>query len=82
MFVRWASIFIRDDHVRGYGPWFRKNVAAVLRHANAAGLVDQDWSRQTGTGTLLAFSCSSAVVLLQWWPPHAPAGGQATAAGG
>jgi hypothetical protein len=71
MFVRWASIFIRDSHVRGYGAWFRRNVAAVRNHVNAAGLMNEDWPAQTGTGTLTAFSCSSAVVLLQWYPPPA-----------
>jgi hypothetical protein len=73
MFVRWASIFITDNHVRGYGPWFRRNVAAVESHVNAAGLVNEDWPAQTGNGTLTAFSCSSAVVLLQWYPPAASA---------
>jgi Glycosyl hydrolase family 76 len=69
MFVRWASIFIRDNHVRGYGPWFRQNAAAVRSRVNAAGLMNEDWSAQTGTDPLSAFSCSSAVVLLQWYPP-------------
>lgn len=69
MFVRWATIFIRDDHVRGYGAWFRRNVTAVRDHINAAGLMNEDWPVRTGSGTLTAFSCSSAVVLLQWYPP-------------
>jgi len=73
MFVRWASIFINDNHISGYDAWFQQNVAAVQSHVNAAGLTDQDWSTQTGTGTLSAFSCSSAVVLLQWYPPAPPA---------
>jgi hypothetical protein len=71
MFVRWASIFIKNNHVPGYTAWFRQNVSAVLSHANANGLMNEDWSVQTGTRTLLAFSCSSAVVLLQWYPPPA-----------
>jgi hypothetical protein len=69
MFVRWASIFIDDNHVPGYGAWFRQNVAAALSHVNGNGLINEDWSAQTGAGPLLAFSCSSAVVLLQWYPP-------------
>jgi predicted alpha-1,6-mannanase (GH76 family) len=72
MFVRWATTFINDNHVRGYRPWFQRNVAAVRDHINAAGLMDENWPVQTGGGTLTAFSCSSAVVLLQWYPPAAP----------
>jgi len=71
MFVRWASTFINDNHIPGYETWFRENVIAVQSHSNAAGLMDEDWSAQTGTETLSAFSCSSAVVLLQWYPPAA-----------
>ena len=74
IFVRWASIFINDNHVQGYGPWFQLNATAVQSRLNDAGLMNEDWSAQTGTGTLSAFSCSSAVVLLQWYPPTASAG--------
>jgi hypothetical protein len=74
MFVRWASIFINDNHIPGYGAWFHENVAAVQSHVNAAGLTNEDWSAQTGAGTLSAFSCSSAVTLLQWYPPASAAG--------
>jgi predicted alpha-1,6-mannanase (GH76 family) len=69
MFVRWAATFIKDNKVPGYTQWFDQNVAAVLRHVNAAGLMNEDWSVKTGAGPLSAFSCSSAVVLLQWYPP-------------
>jgi hypothetical protein len=74
MFVRWASTFINDNHISGYETWFRENVSAVQSHSNAAGLMNEDWSAQTGTGALSAFSCSSAVVLLQWYPPAAAVG--------
>lgn len=69
MFVRWAATFINDNGVQGYGPWFQQNVGAVQNRVNAAGLMNEDWPIQTGTGPLSAFSCSSAVVLLQWYPP-------------
>jgi predicted alpha-1,6-mannanase (GH76 family) len=69
MFVRWAAVFVNRYHVPGYAAWFRQNTAVVRQHANAAGLMNEDWSRQTGAGPLSAFSCSSAVVLFQWAPP-------------
>lgn len=69
MFVRWASMFLRHNRIHAYDPWFRRNVAAVRRHANADGLIDERWPERTGGGVLAAFSCSSAVVLLQWYPP-------------
>jgi predicted alpha-1,6-mannanase (GH76 family) len=71
IFVRWAMMFINRYHVAGYDAWMRQNAAEVLKHANAAGLMNEDWSTQTGTGPLSAFSCSSAVVLLQWAPSAA-----------
>ena len=66
MFVRWAAMFIHRYHVPGYEAWLARNAAAASGHANAAGLMDQNWTAQTGAGPLAAFSCSSAVVLLQW----------------
>jgi predicted alpha-1,6-mannanase (GH76 family) len=71
MFVRWASIFINDNHISGYTAWFQQNASSVVSHANVNGLMNENWPAQTGTGTLLAFSCSSAVVLLQWYQPPA-----------
>ena len=66
MFVRWAAMFIHRYHVPGYDAWLARNAAAAAGHANATGLMDQNWTAQTGAGPLAAFSCSSAVVLLQW----------------
>jgi predicted alpha-1,6-mannanase (GH76 family) len=69
VFVRWAKMFINRYHVPGYDAWLQQNAAAVQRQANAAGLMNEDWANPTGTSALSAFSCSSAVVLLQWVPP-------------
>jgi predicted alpha-1,6-mannanase (GH76 family) len=68
MFVRWATAFINRHHVAGYDAWLRQNADAVRQHVNAAGLTGEAWSQPTGNGQLSAFSCSSAVVLLQWAP--------------
>jgi predicted alpha-1,6-mannanase (GH76 family) len=69
VFVRWAKMFINRYHVPGYDAWLQQNAAEVQKQANAAGLMNEDWSQRTGAGPLSAFSCSSAVVLLQWAPP-------------
>lgn len=68
IFVRWATMFIKRHHLAAYNDWLRQNAAAVKQVADARGLMDEDWTVQTGDGPLSAFSCSSAVVLLQWAP--------------
>jgi predicted alpha-1,6-mannanase (GH76 family) len=75
VFVRWAAMFVKRYKVKGYGAWLSENAAEALKHANAAGLMDEDWAQQTGAGPLSAFSCSSAVVLLQWARPAAAGAG-------
>jgi hypothetical protein len=45
--------------------WFRQNAAAARSHRNGADLMGRDWSKQTGSGKLNSFECSSAVELLQ-----------------
>jgi predicted alpha-1,6-mannanase (GH76 family) len=64
IFVRWALKFVRDNHVTAYNAWFRQNASAAWAHRNRLGLMGQDWSRQTPSGTLYSFDCSSAVALL------------------
>ncbi len=66
IFVRWAGMFIKRYRLTSYATWLQQNAAAVRPHANSAGLMNEDWTAQTGSGPLSAFSCSSAVVLLQW----------------
>jgi len=65
IFCRWAMKLVRDDGLKEYLPWFRLNAAAAWRHRDARGLMDADWSAQTGSGELNCWGCSSAVVLLQ-----------------
>jgi predicted alpha-1,6-mannanase (GH76 family) len=69
IFVRYAIKFTRDNHITAYDAWFRQNAAAAWSHRNAAGLIAQDWSRQTGAAPLNSFECSSAVELLQLVSP-------------
>ena len=70
VFVRWAAMFIDRYHVPGYDAWLQQNAAEVQKQANSAGLMNEDWSHPTSASALSAFSCSSAVVLLQWTPPE------------
>jgi len=65
IFCRWAVKFVRDDHISSYDAWFQQNADAAWGQRNARGLIGQDWSAQTGSGVLLAWDCSSAVVLLE-----------------
>ena len=68
IFARWAVRFARAHGLSEYAGWFDANVAAIRQQADTRRLVDQDWSQPTGAGTLPAFGCSSAVVMLQVWP--------------
>jgi len=69
IFVRNAWAVIGRYGLRGPALWLRANAKAAKACADARGLIDEDWSRPTGSGVLSAFSCSSAVVLLQMTGP-------------
>jgi hypothetical protein len=65
IFARWAAKFTRDNHITRYDSWFIKNAKTAWSHCNSRRVMEQDWSRQTGNGEVVAFDCSSAVVLMQ-----------------
>lgn len=70
IFCRWAVKFTKENGLGAtYNPWFQQNANTAWSHRDSRGLMDQNWSVQTGTGTLNSWWCSAAVVLLQVCPP-------------
>jgi predicted alpha-1,6-mannanase (GH76 family) len=65
IFARYAVGFVARGGLTAYTPWLAGNARAAWSHRDARGLMGQDWSEPTTTGTLHAFDASSAVVLLQ-----------------
>ena len=71
IFCRWAMKFVKENGLSAtYLPWFQQNANAAWSRRDSRGLMDQNWSVQTGTGSLYAWWCSAAVVLLQVCPPE------------
>jgi predicted alpha-1,6-mannanase (GH76 family) len=64
IFCRYAGAFIRGNGVTRFTSWLRRNADVAWAHRDGRGLIWADWSRQTATGDLRAWDCSSAVVLL------------------
>ncbi len=63
IFARWALRFTRDSRITDYDTWFRANADAAWSHRNTGGLMGADWTKQTGTGPLYAWDCSSGVAM-------------------
>jgi predicted alpha-1,6-mannanase (GH76 family) len=72
IFARWAVKFTQDAGIHTYDGWFQRNAAAAWQSRNSDTEMDQDWQAPTGAGSLEAFGCSSAVVMLQVSPSPTP----------
>jgi predicted alpha-1,6-mannanase (GH76 family) len=65
IFARWASRFVVHHGLTGYTTWLDENADAAWSQRDTRGLMGEDWSRPTPSGTLQSSDCSSAVALLQ-----------------
>ena len=68
IFARWASRFVVHDGLTSYKTWLDENADTAWSQRDARGLIGEDWSRPTPSGTLHSLDCSSAVALLQDCP--------------
>lgn len=68
IFARYAGPFAGD--VEGGAAWLTQNAQAAWGRRDGRGLIGQDWTRDTPSGRLYAFDCSSAVVLMQVLRAH------------
>lgn len=65
IFVRWASLFVAENHITSYNTWFQQNARVAWSHRNRSSLIGDDWSTPAPNGDLASFPCSSAVVLFE-----------------
>ncbi|MGO8683737.1 MAG: glycoside hydrolase family 76 protein [Thermoleophilia bacterium] len=65
IFIRWATLFVAENHITSYSAWFQQNAKVAWSHRNRSSLIGDDWSKPTPNGELASFPCSSAVVLFE-----------------
>ena len=65
IFCRWSVGFARRNRITSFDGRFQQNADAAWNHRDSRGLMGTIWWRQTSSGLLYAWDCSSAVVLLQ-----------------
>jgi predicted alpha-1,6-mannanase (GH76 family) len=65
IFIRWATFFVRENHITSYSAWFQQNAQVAWSHRNRSSLIGDNWSAPTPNGDLASFPCSSAVALCE-----------------
>lgn len=66
--ARWMRELILDCNQTQYIPWMQLSAATAWNNRNSQGLMYTEWNKRTAETSYSAFSCSTAVSLLQNCP--------------